>query len=208
MVTPFEVRHFKPDPHAQAIVVLGGGSIIDDTHPTLILGPYSLMRLLRAFELWREYPLPFLLSGGAAWEPDTVSEAELMKDTLMMWGVPGKDIFVEGRSRTTWENAAFSAPIIEEKQWERLYLVTSDIHLRRSILSFAHFLPGHSLIPVPAHPTYDRAPLTPADFLPSTVALTATSQFLHEIAGTVFYQIRVRLAGNEVFSSEKATNPG
>ncbi len=207
MVTPYEITHFKPDPHAQAIVVLGGGSIYDDTYPTLILGPYSLMRLQRAFELWKEQPLPFLLSGGSGWEHEGTGEAQLMKNTLTIWGVPEDNIFIEDHSSTTWENAAFSAPIIEEKQWDKIYLVTSNIHLRRSIVAFSHFLPGRTIITVPAHPTYDRVPFTSGDLLPNPAALTATTQSLHEIAGTAVYLIRSRWTGNEVFSFVRATDP-
>ena len=110
-----------------------------------------------------------------------------MAKILLSWGVPPEDIIQEDQSRTTWENAERCADILKEKNWRSFYLVTSETHLKRSILSFRFFLPDTVIIPVSAHPPYDRAPLSFVDFLPSLQAFYAIAQIIHEYAGLLSY---------------------
>lgn len=178
----------KPPSPPQAIVVLSGGSFYENNHP--LPGPYSMLRLGKAFSLWKKGEPILILSGGTLREGAVPSEARIMKEVLKEWGVPEQKIILEERSRTTWENARAVAQKITELKLNSFYLVTSGIHLKRALLAFRHFLPDTSIYPVSAHPAYDRGPLSFEDFLPSLKAFSAISQIAHEEVGYILYLLK------------------
>jgi len=167
----------------QLIVVLGGGTLIDTHQNRVFLGSYSLLRLQQGFELWQKAKLPILVSGGNVWGGSKPTEAEIMAQILHNWGVPQKHIFIEKKSKNTRENAQNCAEIIQSQKWNSFYLVTSEVHLKRSTMNFHHFLPDASIIPISAHPPYDRTSLVISDFFPSLQAISAISQIIHEYLG-------------------------
>jgi uncharacterized SAM-binding protein YcdF (DUF218 family) len=61
-------------------------------------------------------------------------------------GVPAEDILIEEKSKTTIENARFSADIIRGKEYKSIILVTSPYHQRRTYELFKKDLPGVSIL--------------------------------------------------------------
>src|SRR5439155_18522686 len=121
---------------AQAIVVLGGdvrvgnGRDIPDR-----LGPLSLERLAFAAAAHRRLGLPIAVSGGRM-EEARESEAALMAAALAAdFAVPAR--WREERSRTTWENAVFTAALLQPEQVTAVVVVTHSWHLPRAVWSFA-----------------------------------------------------------------------
>ncbi|MFP4443268.1 MAG: YdcF family protein [Spirochaetia bacterium] len=71
--------------------------------------------------------------GGGYFARDRKNEAHRIRDWLEAAGVPGDGIIVEDQARNTRENAAFTAPILEEQFPDgRFLLVTSAFHMRRA----------------------------------------------------------------------------
>ncbi len=122
-------------------------------------------RVLHPVQLYKEgYIKKILVTGGSgALMPGELREAEEIKRVLMLAEIPEADIIVEKESRNTYENAQFTAKIINRDFKEaRLLLITSAFHMRRSEACFenagldfdifpAHFLgftpdPGLNLI--------------------------------------------------------------
>ena len=118
-------------PQADAIVVLGG-AVRGDTHMGTLpdLGPHA-DRLLYATALYQAGKAPLLvLSGGS--QPDARPEAQLMREALAVMGVPGRAMLVESNSRNTYDNALYSAVVLNNRQVQRILLVTSAFHMRRA----------------------------------------------------------------------------
>lgn len=63
-------------------------------------------------------------------------EAEAMSAQARAAGVPAECIVVEDRARSTWENAAYAAPIMRAYGWRRALIVTDPPHLPRALLAF------------------------------------------------------------------------
>lgn len=120
---------------AQAIVVLGAGREQADPgwgadQPSHI----ALERLRYASRLAKASGLPILASGGLHYgEPP--SEALLAAEALQS-DFSTQTRWLEERSRTTWENALFSAEMLKAAGIERVVLVTSASHMPRSRWSF------------------------------------------------------------------------
>lgn len=120
-----------------------------------------------------------LVSGGdtpASDRPLAVAYAAALEQL----GVPQSDLVLESRSRTTWQNAAFSQPILARLGAQRIWLVSSALHLRRAMFAFRAF--GIAATPVRAD--YTRTVWT---YLPSAKNLAVTDAALHEYAGMVLY---------------------
>lgn len=128
-----------------AAIVLGGG--ID---PDGVLGYSSRRRVAAAVALLREGTARRLIvSAGTTGDRD-VSGGELMRRHALALGAPPDAILVEGESRTTFENLRFSFEIARRSGFDRLAVVTDDMHLTRAALLACYFGDcGLSLVSAP-----------------------------------------------------------
>ena len=167
-------------PQGDIIVMLGGGAIADvrDVDGTGMLAQSPSSRLLAALRLHRRYHLPILLSGGQVFS-DTGSEAEIARRVLRSLGVPGEMIYVETHSRTTGQNARYSAEILRREGFAHPILVTSAFHLPRAVLNFEK--EGVAVTPYPTDFWVSGNPqLYALKFSPNASALLTNTVFLQE----------------------------
>jgi uncharacterized SAM-binding protein YcdF (DUF218 family) len=177
----------KPDfSGAQAIVVLGGGVHPGDGEKIAdTLGPWSLERVVLAAQAYRQLKLKVAVSGGQV-AGAHVSEASLMKTALeTQFNVPVT--WVDDKSRTTYENAVFTAKLLKADNVTTVVLVTQAWHMRRALWSFERA--GLHAIPYPAPLTYDEDDRF-ADYLPNIGALERSYHALHEAIGLAYYRLR------------------
>ena len=86
-------------------------------------------RLERALELWKEKRAPLIVvSGGSKGD---FNESEVMVEWLREHGVPSDAIIAESRSRSTRENAIYSAPLMHHRGIKRALIVSQNMHLPR-----------------------------------------------------------------------------
>jgi uncharacterized SAM-binding protein YcdF (DUF218 family) len=188
-------------PRAPVIVVLGGGSRSPDfPRPTAELNEAG-DRLLYAAWLYKQGAAPhLLLSGGrAAWlGSGRVDEAEAMAQALEMMGVPRTALWLEDGSRNTHENAGETRRLLAERGITEVILVTSAMHMPRSVRLFER--QGLRVIPAPtdfqvteADWDYFTRPdlgIQMLNLLPDAEGLAATSRALKEYIGMVVYALR------------------
>jgi len=175
--------------HADAIVVLGSGRERGDPawgtdQPTGV----GLERQRYAARLAKASGLPVLTSGGLHYgTPPT--EAALMADSLLNdFGVTVK--WQEGRSRTTWENAQFTAQVLEPAGVKRIVLVTQAWHMPRAVWSFERA--GFTVVPAPVgFLGRDNArPL--GGWMPEFKSIWQSGQLLNEAVGQIGYSLFYR----------------
>lgn len=172
---------------AQAIVVLGGGRIMNamEYDGRDIPSAPTLMRLRYAARLQRATGLPVLTTGGAP-EGTGEPEAALMARSLQEdFAVPVR--WIEGNSDDTAQNAAFSARMLAQAGVRRILLVTDGLHMPRSRAVFEKT--GLEVVPAPTA-LWSRARLTPTDFLPSGAGLRRSHYALHEWIGIAWYRMK------------------
>jgi uncharacterized SAM-binding protein YcdF (DUF218 family) len=166
---------------AGAIVVLGGGVRAGPTRdrpdePT----KGTLERLAHAVEVARATGLPMLLSGGTAL--GGTPEAATMQHALRRYfDSPAQ--WLEVRSRTTGENAHYSAELLREAGIRRVVLVTSALHMRRSVAQFE--AAGLAVVPAPAGGTATQYGGWVDWLLPSIGSLERSCQAIHELVGVL-----------------------
>jgi uncharacterized SAM-binding protein YcdF (DUF218 family) len=152
LVSSLEWRYLPPAvlPHAEAIVLLGGG-----TRPHLPPRPLSETneagdRIGYAAKLYKEGLAPFIVVSGGFIDffGSTVPEADAMKELLLAYDVPESAIVLESESRNTYENAADVRAIAGVRDFNQILLVTSAMHMPRSVAIFEK--QGFEVIPAPA----------------------------------------------------------
>ena len=171
---------------AQAIVVLGGETRVgNDADIPDRLGARSYERLVLATEAYRRLKLPVAVTGGRPGE-QRISEGALMKAALESeFGVPVT--WNEDQSRTTWENAVFTARLLRKEGINKVIVVTHRWHLPRAVRSFERA--GMQAVPWPAPETAPRGGRM-RHYLPSMGALQDSFHGLHEIIGGIYYELR------------------
>ena len=142
-------------------------------------------RLLTAARLAKQHSLPVLISGGQVFS-DGVSEALVAERILLQLGLPQEQIIVETQARTTKENAAYTAALCHERGYQNVLLLTSALHMPRSMQFFERYL-GEQGVKVAAYPCdYTLNPqgkFNPRWLVPQLQAFDVTCMALHEYVG-------------------------
>jgi uncharacterized SAM-binding protein YcdF (DUF218 family) len=165
------------DGNADMIVVLGGD------------GP---PRAEKAAQLWLDGAAATVLVTGSG---DCIS----IRETMIEKGVDRDKIEIECRSRSTWENAVFSASFVSRMRVGRAILVTSWFHSRRALNCFEAIMPNVDWLSIPSErqPPY-RALLLDANDL----------QILKEYPKAVVYWLRALLSAHSALTVEAGMSVG
>jgi uncharacterized SAM-binding protein YcdF (DUF218 family) len=128
------------------------------------------------------------LCGGS--EPGVESEAEVMAALASELGVPESRIITETESRNTMENGAGLAKLLPSAQARRIGLVTSALHMPRSVKVFRKQFPNDTIVPVPVNYIYPPHWRNPKSYVPSPDTLARSNYAIHEWIGMIWYVIR------------------
>jgi len=157
---------------ADAIVVLGRGA------------PLRPERVEIAASLWQAKRAPVVFASGRG-------DADEIHQQLEARGLPDQSVDGEECSRTTEENARYTAAFLESRGVQRILLVTDPPHMLRSLLTFRSF--GFEVIPHPSP-------------LPQQInSREKTFLVFREFLGIVSYGIRGRFAPRQIPAVEVAT---
>jgi uncharacterized SAM-binding protein YcdF (DUF218 family) len=171
---------------AQAIVVLGGGRREHaDEYGGETVNNYAMERLRYAALLHRQTGLPILVTGGNVYGDRKISEAELMSPFLAELGVTPR--WQEDRSRTTYENALYSVPMLKQAGIKRVLLVTHGLHMPRSVWAFEKT--GMDVIAAPTVFHTDDLRGGISEYIPQASTLDGFAQILHEWLGLAWYRL-------------------
>lgn len=186
-----------PLPHADCIVVLSGG-VLDQTapRPTIEITQEG-NRVLYAAQLYRQGKAPRILCTGGIVPGGTRvrAEAEDMSEFLEMLGVPKDAILKETQARNTHEHGVNLFPILQQRGFKHILLVTSAMHMPRSMGVFRRLCPGIDWTPAPTDfrvvqhislPWYKRF----SGFVPTPNAMAEFSAVAHEYVGMSYYKLR------------------
>ncbi len=187
IIEPLENRYAQPVVSevngAKAIVVLAGGSYdgVPDFDGTGQNSESSTVRLVAGLRLHRELHLPMVLSGGRL-SDDIATEASLEYRFLKACGVEEQYLIKEDRSRNTAENAKFVKQICQQRNFDKVILVTSAFHMPRSVAFFKR--EGVDVIPYPTDYKNSRnTRLNAFAFTPKAENLYCSSLAMKEYLG-------------------------
>lgn len=172
----------KAEDQPKAIVILSAGSTYEAPND-ITVDRLALERLRMGARLQRATGLPILVTGGPS-RNDPTPMADLMQQVLAQdFGV--EPTWVEKRSRTTNENAKYSAEILLPQKVRTVYVVSQAWHLRRALQAFE--AAGFAATAAPSSFT-QAAQADINAFLPSSKALRRSYFAVHEALGLVWYR--------------------
>jgi len=186
-------------PTAEAIVVLGGATRSAlPPRPSVDLNEAG-DRVIYAGQLYREKKAPvIILSGGRInWKGSGSPESADMASILTSIGIPEAAIVQEPEALNTYENAVNVKKILVSRGIRRVLLVTSAIHMPRSLLIFRR--QGIDAIPTPTDFLISEGDLqeltsTPKaallNVLPDVDNLNLFTAALKEYVGIFAYRLR------------------
>lgn len=97
-------------------------------------------RIWQAIDLYKLNKIDkILLSGDHGYVTDRgLHESKQLKEVLVRWGIPNKDIIIESKSKNTAENAQESASLLRKTypHFSSFLLITSAKHMRRAKACF------------------------------------------------------------------------
>ncbi|WP_114325913.1 ElyC/SanA/YdcF family protein [Candidatus Colwellia aromaticivorans] len=162
------------------IVVLGNGHSSNHTLPvTSQLQVASLQRLVETLRIYKIHPEARIITSGFAGD-DPVSNADIMKQSLVLLGIPGQKIITENFPKDTEEEAQLISPRV---QGANVVLITNADHMPRSMKYFQ--LQG--VFPIAAPTGYWVRGLNNEsswkDYLPSSKKLEQTTVAWYESLG-------------------------
>jgi uncharacterized SAM-binding protein YcdF (DUF218 family) len=110
---------------------------------------------MQAVNLYHAGWAPKIIFSGAALDPQSPSNAEVMKQIALGSGVPLTAVETDKDARNTAQNASGSHTLLPTDQYHTIILVTSQYHQRRASLQFAKiFGPDVKIINQPAKDYY------------------------------------------------------
>lgn len=186
-------------PTADAIVVLGGGIRPQiPPRPAVDLSEAG-DRVLYGAQLYREGKAPLVvMSGGRIdWKGGGPSEAGDMATLAETLGVPAAAILQEPKSLNTYENAVEVKKILQARGLQRVLLVTSALHMPRSLAIFQK--QGINAIPAPTDFLVTNQEIQEVDgspqaiilnVLPDSDRLQQTTRAIKEYVGLVIYRLK------------------
>jgi uncharacterized SAM-binding protein YcdF (DUF218 family) len=192
------IRHLErrypgqdPVPQADCILVLSGGTQSRiPPRPTIEVDDAG-DRVLYTARLFRDGKAPVVICTGGT---GPRAEAEDMAELLQFLAVPKSAILTETKARNTREHARNLQALLKERGFKRVLLVTSAMHMPRSMGVFKRLCPGTEFIPAP---TDFRVPDSSAVWylevfapIPTPRQLLNFSEAMHEYFGIAYYKLR------------------
>lgn len=198
-----EWRYKPPEqiPVGEVIVLLGGGteSAAYPRSGVEINGAGD--RVFYAAQLYKDGKAPLiLLSGGEiTWLNDgSATPAEDMAEILTSMDVPAEALIIEDRSRNTYENALYAKELLDERGINKILLVTSAMHMPRSVALFEAQdfevtpLPvDYSVVENESAESQNGILVTKIlNIIPNASNLALTTNALKEYLGSFIYQLQ------------------
>jgi uncharacterized SAM-binding protein YcdF (DUF218 family) len=173
-----------------AVIVLGGFSG-EDKNGDGVFNSYS-DRFIEALQLRGQNKASHILisSGNGNLQTSSFKEAIWAEGVLKEVGVPDSAILIEHESRNTFENAAFSKKLLQQKHLSPPYLlITSAWHMRRAQYIFKK--QGLQVIAQPSGAITGNQKFSFLDSLmPDVGAMSGWTFYLKELVGMVVAHLK------------------
>jgi uncharacterized SAM-binding protein YcdF (DUF218 family) len=175
-------------PGVHVVVLLGSGSINlrASSRQLSVVSMGAGLRVLEAARLSDLLGGATVIASGGVTERDSAAapESDALRRALIDVGVPADRIVLESESKNTHDEAVVIKRMLAERGVSDFVLVTSPLHMRRSMLTFEH--EGMHPIASPSQLTTDRS--APRSRLaPNDLSLTISDGVVYEWAARAFY---------------------
>lgn len=185
LLSPLEFsKPKKIDPSSDVIVIFTEGVIV--SNGVTELTPETFYSLSTAVGIYKKHKIPIIISGGEVF-PNTVNEAQVARQELLSSGFPSDQIKIDDKSLNTNENAANTKLLLTKYGFKHPILITSSIHMDRSIQSFKKV--KVTVLPYPNGTHTNMIDFKHVeDYLPSINGIGLTADALKEFLGKLDFR--------------------
>ena len=170
---------------ARVVVILGAGSanLRASGRQLSSVSMEAGLRVLEAARLFALLSGPLVIASGGVTEPDGAAapESVAQQRALIDLGVPPDRILLESQSKNTRDEVVIVKRMLAERGLTEFVLVTSPLHMRRSVLAFEQ--QGMHPIPSPSALVPERSPR----FVPSDMWLGVGDSVVYEWIARGYY---------------------
>lgn len=168
------------------ILVLGGGFTNDYRLPASDkLCGSALSRLVEGVRLQKQIPLSTLITSGDGGKEE-ISQAEVLANAALLFGLDSSKIKLQKRPRNTWEEALEYKHLYGDSI--QLIIVSSAIHMPRAMYLFHKA--GLKPIAAPTdHLLKIDKNLDPLFWIPSSNNISKVESAIHEYAGILWARL-------------------
>jgi uncharacterized SAM-binding protein YcdF (DUF218 family) len=108
----------------------------------------------------------------------------MLSAVLVAAGVPADRMVEESSSKTTWDQARLIPSMLRDRGVDRFVLVTSPVHMRRSLALFR----AHGIDAVPSVSPMRSEHLPPPSLIvPNEASLAMSGEALYDYAAWIYY---------------------
>lgn len=183
----------KEVPHHEVGIVLTGVTNLSKTAYDRTFFNKGADRITHALQLYKEGKInSIFITGGQGLNPTNPNtEAKLLKDFLLVAGVPETDIIIEDQAKNTYQNAVFTKEtllVLDIPVNQSFILITSAFHMKRAKGCFDKI--GLETLPFPtdyyaSDPKWD----IPNLFYPDPYAIFMWHKLVKEWVGIGMYKV-------------------
>lgn len=161
----------------------------------------TFRRIMVAFEVQDKVGsrTPILISGGKTDGPHYPSEAAVARTLIDRYRTEITPILMDDNALNTYETAVNAARVMHDRDAHTVMLVTSEVHMLRSLAVFR--ARGMDPIPIPVF-TLPRGELTAGDFFPSVDGTCTNYRAMYEVMGIISYLINGDVRWSDVFYTQ------
>lgn len=175
----------------EAGIVLGGGMITYDIEYQRNIFRQNTDRMLQALHLYKSGRIKKIIisSGAGSIIYTDIIESRLLKNYLLDIGIPDSAVIIDSVSNNTYENAIFTASIIQQHQLKgKFLLITSAFHMQRAAGCFRKA--GINFTPYATNKMLGKRKFYLSHlFVPHHLNLEKWDKFFHEITGYLIYKM-------------------
>jgi uncharacterized SAM-binding protein YcdF (DUF218 family) len=176
------------------IVILGGGFYPSGgLRKTIEPSGATCSRTVNGIRIFKQSRAKLLVLSGAGEEDNGEGDAEIMKNLAVTLGIPADKIITEQKSRNTFEHVLEFASIFPPTTQIHIGVVTSAIHMPRSVQAFRRKFLKDAIVPIPVGYIYSPIKFRIKYFVPSTEAFSKSCYAMHEWIGIFWYKILGKL---------------
>ena len=177
---------------ADIIVILNGGvSPAGGFRKKSEASGATYSRVFNGVEIFKQSNAKILVLSGIGDQKDIEGTANVMKDFAVSLGIPADKIITEPKSRNTMEHTVELAKLFPPTKGLKIGIVTSALHMPRSVQLFQKKFPSDAIIPLPVGYIYSPLKYDIESLIPSSHTLSKSSYAIHELLGMIWYKYLV-----------------
>src|SRR5882672_9705661 len=123
----YSYRNAVDDVKADAAIVLGAAVWSNEVSPVF------RERINHALDLYRSGKVRKIIFTGGQGNRNELTEAAEARQYAIKNGIPERDILIEERSHTTYENLVYAKQLADTNGLKRVLIVSDPMHMRRAV---------------------------------------------------------------------------